>query len=218
MSISLESFYDEVLIYAPGVPSVVMKKEILKSAQRFCRQAFCVLRTYTVTVPALGDTVSLSDLAAADGLGVVKPVEVSIDGRLLDSVTLDRLRSNNRYYQSTPAAEPRVYYMETEGTLKVYPSTDRDVEITFRLACYPLESSTALPDELGGLYQEGVVGGAIERICAIPQQPYTNAEYAALGRSWFQKYLSDARINFNNSFGRDMAVNQRPFVRGRRRF
>lgn len=198
--------------YAPGCPSVVALAKLRESAQNFSRRTLVVSREVVGT--ALGAPVDLEALLDDTSLKVVKVLEAYADGVELHSVSRDYLRSRNPGYQ-TVTGPARMFYQMSETAAFLFPAPTETQQLRMVLAVAPSDTATTLPDELTDSWKDAVVGGALFRICLTPGQSYTSQDMAAYGASLLNDGIQRARIQFNQSFGRDARVTMRPFTRTR---
>lgn len=216
MSVTSNTLFDEILMYAPGCPSPVMRKELLRAAQRFCRRTLILQRDVPFVQPAFDEDHTF-DLSL-ESLQVIQVLELTVNGRVISGKQQEALRQRNAYYRQITAPEPRLYYSKREGTVSFYPTPDQDVPVVAAVACFPSDTYEGLPEELLGQWQDAIVGGALSRLCSAPGQPYTNPEIAQRGAGWYAEGVAQARVYFNNSYGRGAMVTQRPFAAGKRKF
>lgn len=210
--IRLSELVPDVLIYAPGAPGPLIRRELRKAAQRFCRSTLIVLAdTPAFTVVAETKTLDLTEYCAPQ-TQPVKVIEVNIDGRVIPSVGQDTLRGISALYQQAQPGAVSRYYARDEKTVTLFPVPAADVPGVITMAVCPTDAANSLPDELGGLWRNAIVGGALARICVIPGQSYTSVDTANMGSSWYYEGERRARIEFNTSFGRGTKVTMRPFA------
>ena len=198
--------------YAPGCPSVVALAKLRESAQNFCRRSLILNVDISGTV--LGADVDLNVLLANPDLTVVKVIEAYADGVELNAVARDYLRSRNPGYASVQGPA-RVIYQTSEHQAHLYPAPDVGQAFRAVVAVAPTNTATTLPDDLIEAWKDAVVGGALMRICMTPGQPYTSQDMAAYGSALLSDGITRARVQFNQSFGRESRVTLRPFTRTR---
>lgn len=216
MSVQTSTLFDEVLSFAQGCPTSVLRKELLRSAQRFCRKTLILQRDVAFVQPAGSDMATPS--FGTEKLKMVQVMELTVNGRVVRGITQEGLRARDPYYNSVEADEPRTFFGRSEGTITFYPQPSKDTAIAATIAVAPADDYDGIPDELANLWADAIVGGAIERICMISGQPYTDPQRALMGRQWYMEGVSQARIYLNNSYGRTDMVTLRPFARGHRKF
>jgi len=215
MSLQSSTLFDEILSFAQGVPTSVLRKELLKSAQRFCRKTLVMQRDITlVTEPGISSV--LPDFGT-EKVSMVQVLELTVNGRIIKPTPVDNLRSRDPFYNNVQADEPRTFFSRTEGVITFYPQPLTEVSVAATVAVAPTDDYDGVPDELANLWSDAIVGGAIERICMIPGQPYTDPQRALMGRQWYMEGVSQARIYMYNSFGRSDMVTLRPFAKGHRK-
>lgn len=212
MTIRLTDLMNDVLPYTPGCPNPVVRRELRKSAQRFCRETMVLqIDVEPITVAAGVTDVDLT-LYCPSQTRPVKAIEVNVDGRVVASISKDGLRTLNPQYQQAAAGTVQRYFAKNEDAITLFPAPALDSVVRLTLAICPTDNAQTFPDELGGLWRNAIVGGAIQRICAVPGQPYTSMELANMGAAWYYDGTTRASTEFQNSFGRGTRVTMRPLA------
>lgn len=216
MSTDITPFVEELIAYAPGCPAPLARRELLRAAQRFCREVY----VFRVDVAFEHDAYQ-SDYTfdlSSEKLKVIKPIEVTVNGRVITSKQQEYLRQRNLLYKDVTAPEARFYYSKREGSISFYPTPEEVSFVIAVVACYPDDGYEGLPEEVAGQWRDAVIGGALSRICSTPAQPYTSQEMAMMGATWFRQGVALARVYVNNSYGSTAQVVMRPLAAGKRRF
>ncbi len=212
MSVRVSDLIKEMMPYVPGCPGPVARREMVKSAQRFCRATRIIVSDVNpFTVRAGDEAIDLNDYAdtQTDAIGVS---ELYIGGIQIVATTLQVLRSRVVDYRNTAPAQPRIFYQTTERNLAIWPKPDAAYDARVVVVCAPQNRATVFQDALGYQWREAVIGGAIAATASIPGQPYTSVDQAGRGAALFQKGVAEARIELNRSFGSDARVQMRPFA------
>lgn len=209
---NLSDLLVDVNPYAPGCPSVVALAKLRESAQNFCRRSLVL--NVSVTGTALGADLDLNTLLADQSLTVVKVIEAYADGVELNPVSRDYLRSRLPGYASVQGPA-RLIYQTSEHLAHLYPAPNVGQSFQAAVAVAPTNTATTLPDELIEAWKDAIVGGALMRICMTPGQSYTSQDMAAYGSALLSDGIARARVQFNQSFGREARVTLRPFTRAR---
>ena len=212
MSVKILDLSKELLPYTPGCPGPLARRELVRSAQRFCRDTqIAVVEVNGVVLLASSGEVDLS-IYSDIGMQPLKVATVSVDGRPMRQVTERAIASQyGAPLEVKTGAASRYFYMLGEATFRVYPVTDQQQVLALRLVQLPTDNATSLPDSLGGEWREAIVGGALQRVCTIPGQPYTSVDHAAMGASWYRTGVNLAKIEVNRSHGSLVSVVMRPF-------
>lgn len=212
MSVKTTDLAKELLAWAPGCPGPVVRRELVRAAQRFCRA------TYTLVVdvaavplaPGVGE-VDLGDYTDPYLLPI-KAIRVKVDGRAVPPASENALAAQEGN-AITPKARPSVcFYMQGETTLRVYPYSTLAQVLSVQIAQMPTDKAPTLPDALAVEWRDAIVGGALQRICSIPDQPYTSADYASMGAGWYAAGVHRAKLETNRSRGAAPNVKMRPFA------
>ena len=212
----LTALLPDLLLYVPGCPTPVATYALLESARRFCRQTYIITQdSGQFSTYANVNEIDLSDYADTytEAIGVRT---LSVNGQSIIESPMDLVRSMNRFTELTPPGRPRTAWQTDETTLILYPTPDQAYTIEMTIAVAPSPGATYIDDTLCTRWKDAVVGGALERLCAQPNQPYMNAPMAALGKMQFSEGVSKARIEVNRSYARTERLRPVPLAWGRK--
>jgi hypothetical protein len=193
----LELFLPRLLPWCPSAPEPLIYQELLDSAIQFCEESHVVryitdpitvipgVATYDIELPQYTDLVRVMRVYYADG-----PFSYPVGG------------FNN-------------WVISDIGEITLFPTPTSDPKrpMFFEVVTKPTRSANQVADQLFTDWVEGVCGGAIQRICAMPDQPWSNDANAAKGanayRIWKNKAMFEAT---KGRVQRDTVVTPRPFV------
>ena len=202
----------ELLAWAPGCPGLLARRELVRSAQRFCRATHAVTRPSGDFVLAAGiGEVSLLDYTPS-GEVPLRAVDLRIEGLPAMQTTESAIATDWRRPTDFVSGRSPSFLMLGETALRVYPYSDISQTLSFRLATMPSDKATTLADDLAVEWREAILGGALQRICVVPGQPYTSSDHASMGASWFATGVNLAKIEVNRSHGAAVRVTMRPFA------
>jgi hypothetical protein len=195
----LEFFLPRILPWCLGAPEPLVYQALVDSASQFCEESTCVRYT-------------------TDPITIIKDVpDYDIDL----PAGMDLARVMRVWYGPDPWAAPQgnpVNWQVTGlDTLTIYPTPTDALEpgrwMFIEVATKPSRNASSLDDRLYSDWIEGVVGGAVYRLCSTPDQPYTNPNNAAMGLRAFNVWRGKAQYEgTKNRVRRDTVVRARPFA------
>lgn len=198
----LDSLLTDIVLYVPGCPEPTILRALAASARAFCQES----QVIQIESDAVLTTAGIPDFDITDfgdaNTDVIAVRSIRVDGKSISSKGQDWMRSMRQYLDQTPAAKPTTYYMTSETTGKLFPTPDASTyTLNFTLAVEPTLQATVIPDELGRRWNEGVIGGALMRLCLMPGERWTSADMAALGKGMYYTQLTKAKAAamFSNS-------------------
>lgn len=212
MTIKVSELAKELLPWAPGCPGPLARRELLRAAQKFCRDthAICV-ESGDFTLPAGNGELDLNDYVDS-GLKAVRLVSAKVNDWPLTATTERAVAGLSRSATAPMPGDIRRFYHLGESVVRTFPYPDSARTMSLVVAVMPTDRAAALPDSLGVQWRDAVVGGALKSICLIPGQPYTSPEQAMRGASLYAQGVNLARIEVNRSNGAEISVRQRAFV------
>lgn len=195
----LELFLPRVLPWCLGAPEPLVYQALIDSASQFCEDSLCVhYITDPITVVA---NVADYDLELPQSCDLARVMRV--------------------WYGTGPfdyaASHPTNWVVSDIGQITIYPTPAAALApgqfMFMDVATKPARNATVMADQLYNDWIEGVVGGAIMRLCATPDQPYTNPNSAAMGLRAFNLWRGKAQYEQTKGrVKRDTAVRMRPFA------
>lgn len=196
----LENFLPRILPWCLGAPEPLVHQALLDSAIRFCEE--------TNIVKYITDPITLV------------PGVADYDIELPTQTDLARII--RVWYGDDPWATPvgaPMNWVVTDfaGQLRIYPTPEQALPegqyMFIEVSTKPTRTATALADSLYTNWIEGVVGGAIFRLCSTPDQPYTNLGNAQIGAAAYKVGKNAAQYESTKwRVKRDTVVRARPFA------
>jgi hypothetical protein len=127
----------------------------------------------------------------------------SLLGRPLTVTNIQEL--DNRVVSWRDATgQPRAVFQPDPGVVDFYPrpaGTD-SYDVFIRVALAPTRTSTDVDERLSVSYLEDIAAGALSRLLAMPNRPWSNTEGARYYGSVFASAKVDAAIEATKSYGR----------------
>lgn len=155
-------FEPYVLPYVSGCPLPVLEHHARLAAIDWCRKTLVLQRELDAELT--DGTSNDVDISPPAGMQIVRPLEVTIDGRECMLVTPTLGRSYNRTYNQRDYC-----YTEDNATLKVFPLQAADASVVIFAALMPsLGTSTGVDDDVAGEYANDIALRIIASISALP--------------------------------------------------
>lgn len=184
MPTALSAFLPEVLISATGCANVVAENFIRNAAIDFCNLTNCVevvLDPITVKAGEL-DT----ELTVGSATELVKIISVYADGKPIDPINELTLRSIDRSWKAATGTPSR--FIDSESGLRLFPTPVNDVLIDCCVSTRPKSGASSIDDRLFTRWKSAIVHGALNKLLAIPKQPFTDIALAEFhGREYVKK-------------------------------
>lgn len=212
MTVKVADLAKELLPWAPGCPGPLARRELLRAAQKFCRDTHAIrVETPDFTLPANNGELDLNSYTGLL-LKAVRLVSAKVNNWPLGATT-ELAVANLPGSATTPSAgDIRLFYQRSENIVRTFPYPDSARTMSMVIAVMPTDTATTVPINLGTQWRDAVVGGALKSICLIPGQPYTSQEQAMRGASMYAQGVNLARIEANRSNGAEISVRMRAFV------
>lgn len=205
----VSSFFPSLLPYVPGCPDPLAARAVVDSAISFCEDSLVISETLDSFFTEVG--VSAYELSAPSDQQVCSVRNVTVGGNEL-TATVD---GNELFATSATGTPHRFFTSRTSGELMlhVWPVPDVVAEVKVFAALRPVKDATQLDDDLYALWMAPVLAGAIAKIRAVPNQPFSDPADAMMKAAQAASMSNRARIK--GSYGRmqgGMRVTQRPMA------
>ncbi len=195
----LEFFLPRILPWCLGAPEPLVYQALIDSASQFCEESTCV--HYISDPITIIPNVNEYDIDLPVGMDLARVMKV-----FYATGPMDR-----------PNGQPMNWRMDGLDTLRIDPTPTQSLQagvyMFIEVATKPSRNASSLDDRLYNDWIEGVVGGAIFRLCSTPDQPYTNPANAAMGLRAFNQWRGKAQYECTkHRVKRDTVVRPRPFA------
>jgi hypothetical protein len=196
----LEFFLPRVLPWCLGAPEPLVYQALIDSAIQFCDESS--VTTY-ITDP-------ITVIANVPEYEIDLPVG-------MDLARIMRVWYGEGPWDAPTGGGPINWRMIDLDQLTIYPTPTQALPpgqfMFIEVATKPSRNASSLDDRLYSNWMEGIVGGAIQRLCSTPDQPYTNPTNAAIGARMFTVWRGKAQYESTKGrVRRDTAVRMRPFA------
>lgn len=212
MAVEYESFFPEVLPYAPDVAEPVALNAIRNAVIQFCDSTLIWQEDFTFSTTAGTQAYPVPEPLDANRAQVMR---LWCDAKVMTPVGKDTLTS--RYGRDWRVQQGRpTMFNETNGTLLLVYVPDDTYEISGQVAYKPTRDSAEVGfDPVYDVYLETIAAGALARLYSTMGAPYYNPQRAAEYERRFMSGIADGKIRNNSGFGRGQnRVQMRPFGKG----
>jgi hypothetical protein len=191
-------FLDFVMPHVPGASTAIVTHEIRNTVIDFCKRSLVLQRDHDPITVVKG-TIDY-DFEPPTGYLVVRVMKAWVEGREIDPVAPDYIQDPIFYNQSYAGAvktlsSPLIYTQKDERSVSIYPFPDKTISLglTMRVALKPTVASTTCENFILEDYAEVIAHGALFRLMASPNKPYTEPTLAAAQSQMFESGLNLAR-------------------------
>lgn len=170
-----------VLPHVQGCPDPFAEQAIRDSADEFCRCSR-VLREFAEPISVVPGESDYELLSETPGMLAFDVAFVRFNNQPLTSSVPElqhRLSRNGN-------GKTRFYTVPTPGIIRLIAPPDCAGTLELVLILRPGNSATSLPDAFCEEWKEGIVSGAISRLCATPNQSFSNGELSAYHQQRFE--------------------------------
>lgn len=196
--ISLDVFLPKIHQSAPGIADPTAYEWIREAAIEFCERTR-TWRDYDDYPVYRRDAAPIKTPA---GSVIHEIEEVRFNGEWLEPASasdLDKWHSGWRMGRAT--GRPGYFTQLEPDTIAIAPIAAGRVHAWLILK--PSPDAMELPDFIGSQHRQVIADGALARILALPNQPYSNLQLAAVHDTSFQSALS--RLSNRGSAGQQRA-------------
>lgn len=197
------AFFPDMSPHLPGCPSVVLRHELRRAAQRF----FLNTQAWQMLLPAIpvaAGTDSITLPAPAADLEIVRIESATYDGVRIEVKSATAIEGENPDDWTAHTGTPNTLIQLTPGIVIPYPvpATTAASGLRLRVSVRPNESSLGIPDEMATRFREAIIAGANSSLMLYPGKPWTNPDMAAVNNQIFQSAIGEARAAAARSYGR----------------
>ena len=209
--ISIDSFFSRVLPYVVGCSEPMARQAVLDSAIKFCDQSNVIRQTVDAFSTVSG-LVSYDLEAPNTQMRIARVLAVTVDGVEIGGIFEEDVPRLN-----SQSAKPTSFYttrVNSELVVNMHPLPDAAYSVIVTAAYAPTRAATSLENDLYNYYSEGIAAGAISKLAAIPNMPFSNDMLAAKMEMEAAKHCSAAKTE--SYYGRirgGTRVKSRPLVR-----
>lgn len=197
---TLDALYAFVLPYVMGCPVPVMDHNIRLAAIEFCNKTRW--HQEKIGVAKVGTLTGIYELDLDDGLEVSRIASVSVNGSTPYEV---KTKAEGLELIEAQSIE-RFFFVIDALQIHINPAPEEADRIHVLAALRPTITATSLSDYLSE-WREGIAGGAIGRIAALPKQAFTDTDLAAYQKGIFREAVQSALIK--QGFGSSEATPSR---------
>ncbi|EDM71052.1 hypothetical protein RAZWK3B_16685 [Roseobacter sp. AzwK-3b] len=200
--IALDKMLPLVLPYAPGVPDNVATYNLRLAAIEFCERTRCWRHITTITLRRDGQAVAAPPYAA------IHEIEKAVFN---NETTLEPLQYSDvdDTQLGAPNEAPPKYITQSEyDTIRILPFQEGTLEVSMFLKPVfgseieigdegeVVDAYDVIPEFIYKAHAEQIAAGALARLLAQPDKPWTNIQVSMM---WGQRFndLADAKFSVN---------------------
>jgi len=211
----VSAFFSRVIPYVIGCPEPLAQQAIVDSAIQFCDDSMVLRETLDSQTTINGQ--STYELDAPSQQQITRILGVWADGVQLKSAAQETAVS--MAHVSTDLLStgwPAHFYTTRTGSellLNLWPTPNTPISLDVEVVTRPVRDATDLENDLYDFWMNAIVAGALGRLMAIPNQPFTNIELSMTYLAKASREASKARVDGN--IGRVVStqyITPRPFV------
>jgi hypothetical protein len=199
---ALAKFLPYVLPHVQGCTLPFAEMAIRQSADEFCRKSR-VLRETPDAIEVLPGQTEYEISPDTGGTVIYDVADVEISGQ-----TLEAFEKNSAYMKWRTFFTLKKTGRETLLLLKTVPMQRGWMSLTLILV--PEAGISTLPDPLFDDWREVLAAGALARLCATPNQPFTQLDLAQYQRGLFQDGVHAALVKATLGGGFKATLRVRP--------
>jgi hypothetical protein len=195
-----ESLLPEVAVHAPNCPEPALISAIRNACIEFCNAT--QILTQDMDAISVVSNEAVYDIDAGAGVDVVKVLQpLYFKGKKLESFSTLGVQAWTDW-QAHTAPEPTAFtcFKPNEITLYPKPTADADLALTGRIVLAPSRASISADAGMLSDYRVELAAGALAHILAIPDQPYTNLQLAAVYGHTFASAKANGAITVRSAF------------------
>jgi hypothetical protein len=206
---AISEFFSRLIPYVPGCSEPLAQQALLDSAIAFCEASQVIRHDLDVFNTVVGRASYELDLPSQQQLARILLVKVG------DQEIYAELAESRGYPPEADAIPTAFFTTRNDSDLacQLYPVPDKVYPVRVRVALRPTKAATQLENDLVDYWTDPIVDGAMARILAIPDQPFSDLNKAMMMRASAARGIHNARIEGN--YGRvrgSMRVKQRPIA------
>lgn len=200
-TVTYESFLPEVMLSADQVPQMIALNAIRNTCIDFCIDSSFWQATQTAVLLSSSDF-PYTHVPPA-GANVSRVLSVVVEGSPfpIPPTNIDELDAKVPEWR-TKTGTPVAYFQTGANDIVLFPLPNKPMNVTFRVAYAPTRTSTAVVDTVYEYFQEDIVAGALSRLFAIPNKPWTNPNLVGINADRFAQAKRQAAIDASRSFNR----------------
>lgn len=193
-----------VLAHAPAAPDPLVARLLVEASREFCEET-----RYWVDDNITADTIAGEATYAPvlpAGATVVDVQEVEHNGKLLTPTTPTKANRDHGVTWRTATGTPVGYLRAGNAAVRVVPAPVEPAvaALRFTLELKPAIGATVLNDVFAEPYSETIVNGALARLFAISDKPWSSATQSARYLTLFYSKFAEASSKAENNRTRNV--------------
>ena len=208
--VDIGQFLSRLLPQVPGCSEPLAYQSLVDSAIEFCEKSLILRQDLDAFFSVDGRRVYDLDPPTANH-GIARVISVTADGRQLTGLFEEDYPS-----LGADTGRPLAFYttrIDNEFVLNLYPVPDERLRVVVHAALKPTRGTTQVDDDLYNNWADAIIDGAISRIARIPNQPFSDVNYASAMASSAREKTARARIEaYHGRVRGGTSVKMRPFA------
>lgn len=198
---NIDTLYEEVAQEIPTAPRLLIKSKMADTLRCFFDES----KLWQHTVPAFPLVAGTAryTLVVPDGTVVARILEVrpAAGGRPLTETPEAKMGLVSQAWRVESGAVAQRYIPELEpGALSVYPiPSDAGQSLVAKVALYPGDAATTIPDWIGQAYRTSFVAGCVGKLQSLSNKPWSEVKEAKRNTDDFEAAVSRARAQVAKS-------------------
>lgn len=191
-NITYDQFFPHILPYVPNCPEIQATNAVRNACIEFCKKTnFLQLDMDPITTIANQPTY---DIDVPNGYVLGQIDIIWFNGTRIVRKSLADIEKRYGRQWNLIAGTPECYTQLDPDTITFAPIPDQSLPgiVTGRFSVIPERLSSYIDSSLLERYAEEIADGAIARLAATPEQPYTNPSFAMERRKMFLYYIACA--------------------------
>ena len=181
----VNDFLSRIMPSVMGCPIPIATMAILDTVDELCRESRVLREAQSIPVIAGTDQYTITPVTA--GAFAVEVLFARIDdAEPLELITPDLL---NRIVTTT--SDPIYIEQVSSGMVRLHPEPSLPGSMALTVVLSVLPAATTVPALLDR-WRDGIVGGALARLMAMPNQPWANPQSATGYRQVFSQAVDSA--------------------------
>lgn len=189
--VPVSAFFSRLLPQVVGCPEPLAQQALVDAAIHFCDATQAVVVNLDPVAAKAGQAQYELDVPSQSRLSQVH--RVWFDDRQLGAVPLSEVN----VIESVTGTPTYFYCTDVDEvlTLNLYPTPEKSGTINLRVGLKPARTATSLHASLLERWSDYIVDGALSRLMAMPEQPFTNETRALMLESKLRHGLYVARVD-----------------------
>lgn len=212
MTLAFSSLLPDVVTHAPGATDPIALHYLRLSAIDFCEQTSLWTELLPAAVALTSTSFPLTLTSTLSYAQVIRLGDVFWnDVRLYPWAAAHGSETTTNWRALT--GTPKLFQTLDARTMTVTPLPDEAGDLTVQLVLAPTLTADEMEESVLQRYREGIIAGALSRLCAVPNQTFSNSAALPLYSQVFAAAVHEGRSEAHTGYtSAPMMVRLRPFA------